>query len=317
MLRARCWLVLALFGHVLSMPSVAHAQEEPLPPPDSPAQPTTPSASPASALPQSTQTTALQTGPSSESSWWGKILPPPPLTLIPLESGGLDSHLELQLAYTHISDLFVKGVNADHVIMALDGQWAFFDRIEIGLNIPFLRHYAASYGSKSGSETEFGNISLNLKGKIYGDSSGPFALSAFINTTFPSGSGTGSSHDFAILHTGAAVSGALSIVTLGADLGTLWFINGDGKDADYFLFDIFTGVQIHTLIAAYLAFQIGVPVYPDVSDVGFSLCPGLRFTPYMGLYFDLAARIAATDNARAVYTLLGRADLIFGAGYRF
>jgi hypothetical protein len=320
---------------LLFAPRASLAQTAPLPvPDDEPSQPPSPPGSPPPDAPPaaSRSPAATPSGAAADAAFWANslIMPSPSFTLLPVESGALDSHVELQLAFTRTCD-FASNVATNTngagmpasaseclnvVLLALDGQYAIRDRLEIGLNLMFLEHAVASYGTSSASDTELGNLTLDLKAKILGRSRGPFALSVFANTTFPTGTGI-RNREWAILHAGVAVSGALSIVTLGLDAGSYWYINGKGKDVDYFLLNLFTGVRIHSVFSAFLAMQMGVAVYPGTSDIGFALSPGLRVTPYRGLYLDLAARIAATDVARLMYTAVGRADLIFNGGYRF
>ena len=255
----------------------------------------------------------------------GRIAQPPSFAWLPLESGALDTHVELMLAYTHVTDVGTKV--RDAVMLALEGQYAIADVFEVGLTIPFLTYQAVSYGVGMDSEAEFGNIALDLKGKIYGQSKGRLAISAFLNTTLPTSSGlktpTGlniSLRDWAAMQGGGALSGAVGIVTMGMDLGVWWFINNIGvksPDLVAMLFDFYFHVQIHRIFAAYAAFQIAGPVHPDTEDAAFTITPGVRLTPFAGLFLDVAGRIAATDAGRAIHALLGRGDLIFNLGYRF
>lgn len=117
------------------------------------------------------------------------ILQPHSQYYIPVESGALDSHLDLQFEYAP-TDLSFLGSSAwIHILMlGLEGQVAIVDRLELGLNIPFLNHCSitGSEGIDQG-KTELGNLALNLKGKLAGDSRGTFAISAFANTTLPPG----------------------------------------------------------------------------------------------------------------------------------
>jgi hypothetical protein len=249
------------------------------------------------------------------------MLQPPSQYLLPIESGALDSHVDLQFLYSYWSLSFggrdLGGVNI--FLLGLEAQVAFLDRLEVGLNIPFLVHayatVASSSASASQSDTEFGNIALDLKVKIVGESTGSWAVSAFANTILPTGTGL-SSRDFAATQLGAAGSGTVSIATFGADMGAYWFINGNGSDSVLYLIDLFGGVRIHPMFAAYLGFQIGVPVKPSGGDAAFAIAPGLQFFPIPALHIDLGTRIAVNDAGRA-YTPLGRANLTFAAGYRF
>jgi hypothetical protein len=318
-----------------SIPTSVPDDEPSQPPPVAP-----PPATPVSDAEPPQPPAAAATATSARAAFWANslIMPTPSFSLLPVEAGALDSHVELQLTFTRTCDFALNTVNKTYPFYtprspaycinvlwtALDGQYAIRDRLEIGLNLMFLKHTARTMigGSSSDSDTELGNLTLNLKARILGRSRGPFALSVFANTTFPTAtfpSGTLHPRDWAILHAGVGVSGALGIVTLGADLGSYWYIR-DGKNTDLFLIDLFAGVHIHRVLSAFLALQMDLPAYlPDYSPmdgVGLVLSPGVRITPYRGLYLDLAARISATDTARLLYTA-GRAALIFAGGYRF
>jgi hypothetical protein len=314
----------------LIFPLQAKAQDEPLPPnqPAAQPQPTAPSAEPplfpapaAPAQPTSPTTSSPQPltpapPPAKGVLEKGPILQPQTQYWFPVESGALDSHVDLQLMYSYASMSFMeRSTSFQVVLLGLEAQYALWDRLEAGLNLPFLQHAAVnSLGGSTSTDTEFGNISINLKGKIYGDSKGSLAISAFMNTILPTGTGL-PSRDFAYLHIGGAASAALSIVTFGAATGVFWGINGKGKDVAVYLFDIHSGVRIHPMFAAYLAFQFAEPVYPNTSDLGFAISPGVQFFPIPALHIDLGARIAATDNGEALYNFLGRAALLFGVGY--
>ncbi len=320
-------LALAL---ALAVPSLALAQDEPLPggleepPPSPPPGVAPPPAAPAPPPPGSPAPAPPAARPA--------IQLPPSLAQLPTESGRLDSHLDLQLLWSHVSysmSFFGSSlsVDADGIMLGLEGQYAFADRFEVGLTIPFLLKSWASVvgGTASGSgssDTRFGNLMVDLKLKLAGSSRGPYAVSLFANWILPTMSGI-DSREFAVLHGGVAASGALGLLTLGGGLGSFWVINGKGKDGLFLLFDLHAGARFHRVIGAYLLLELGVPLYPDIKDFtpAVALLPGIQVFPLPppidGLHLDLGVRIATNDQAKALYTSLSRAQLHFALGYAF
>jgi hypothetical protein len=246
-----------------------------------------------------------------------RLLQPPSQYFMPIEAGALDNHVDLQLVYTYFS-LSVLGHSVDtHVAMlGAEGQIALFDRIQIGLNIPFLNHATAAVGSGVATDTEFGNMLLKLKVKIIGSSSGPFCLSAFLNTLFPTGSAL-KSHDFAGLHGGVGASFGISRFTLNADIAVYDLFGSKGNGLTGLLVDLHAAAKI-LFLAPYLALQLATPLDGiDTHTPGVALSAGLQFFPITWIHLDLGTRVALNDNAKLFYSALGRATLVFGAGFRF
>lgn len=240
--------------------------------------------------------------------------------LLPVESGALDSHVHLQLMYSHASTEGILGHSADWdvAVLGIEGQYAFADRLEVGLNVPFVSYRAASWGTLSDSDVQLGNIILGLKGKLFGSSSGPIAVSLFLNTLLPTASGI-DNREFAILHGGAAASVSVLMLTFGGDVGVYHLINGKGTDGSIFLVDLFGAVKILPFLGAQLAMQMGTPFYPDEAngDPGVAFCPAVQLFPLPFLHFGIGARIAANDNGRLLYNAGGRASLVFSGGLNF
>jgi hypothetical protein len=323
------------FALAVAVPALALAQEEPLPadppgleePPPSPPPgvappPATPAPPPPGSPPPAPAPLAAR--PS--------IQLPPSLALMQAESGRLDSHVDLQFLWSHISySMSFMGtsvsIDADGIMLGLEGQYAIADRFEVGLTIPFLLKSWGSVvgGTSSGSgssDSQFGNLMVDLKLKLAGSSHGAYAVSLFANWILPTMSGD-IERDYAALHGGVAASGAIGLLTLGGALGTFWAINGDGKDLAFLLFDLHTGARFHRVIGAYLMLQLGVPVYPDMNDrtPAVAIVPGVQLFPLPppidGLHLDLGVRIATNDQAKALYSALSRAQLHFAMGYAF
>jgi hypothetical protein len=228
---------------------------------------------------------------------------------MPVESGGLRTHVDLQFSYTNF-DLLRNNFNV--TILSIQGQYALLDRFEVGLNIPILVGNWSNSVGVSGS-TEFGNIELGLKGKLFGSSTGPLAVSIFADTTLPTGSGL-PTREFAALRAGIAGSGVVGPATLGAATGAFWFINGNGTDLALYIFDLWVAVRPAPFIATYFAFQLGAPVHPETQSPGVAVTPALQFFPIPRFHIDIGARIAVNDNGR-FYNVIGRAALVFGAGF--
>lgn len=321
-------LALAL---ALAVPALALAQEEPLPA-DPPGLEEPPPSPPPGIAPPPASPAPPPSSPPVSPAARPAIQLPPSLALMQAESGRLDSHVDLQFLWSHVSySMSFMGtsvsVDADGIMLGLEGQYAIADRFEVGLTIPFLlKSWGSVVGgtssSSGSSDSRFGNLMVDLKLKLAGSSRGGYAVSLFANWILPTMSGI-DSREYAALHGGVAASGAISLLTLGGALGTFWVINGDGKDLAFLLFDLHTGARFHRVIGAYLMLQLGVPVYPDMNDrtPAVALVPGVQLFPLPppidGLHLDLGVRIATNDQAKALYSALSRAQLHFAMGYAF
>jgi hypothetical protein len=211
-------------------------------------------------------------------------------------------------------------------MLGIEGQYAFADVFEVGLTVPFLvQSMASAVGGSSSSSSSFGNLVVDLKAKVAGRSNGPYAVSLFMNWMLPTMSGLPekASRDFAILHGGVAASGALGLLTLGGALGTIWGIQGSGNDLVFLFFDLHAAARFHRVIAGFLMTQIAIPVYPEMDDrtPAVAISPGVQIyplpAPIDGFHLDLGVRIATNDQAKALYSVMSRAQLTFAMGYAF
>jgi len=241
---------------------------------------------------------------------------------LPVERGYVDSHADLQLHYSRLSEEFCILGTCDELvvnaaILSVEAQYALFDRLEVGVNVPFVVHAWASLGSGAGESednTEFGDILLNLKGKIVGFEW--LSVAAFVNTSLPTHSGEGD-RDSSIMQLGGAVTSRFLGILLGANLQGVWGINGDGDDAAFMGMDFYGGYKLFGMLSLTLAFQYLHQIHPDTQGTltPFAITPGVELNPLLGLRVGVASRIAANDDAR--YLFIGRASVLFHAGYSF
>jgi hypothetical protein len=249
-----------------------------------------------------------------------RMLVPPSMYLLPIHVGALDSHVDLQLFYTHFTTF---GATVDPVVFGAEGKIALFDRLELGLNVPFVTHVGASFGGALYSDTQFGDMIVPIKLKLLGSSTGMYCFSLFLDTTLPTHSGKIGNKDYrsyANLNGGLAVSLAfLKIIHLGASLG-VWGRVSDTSDANLSIFniDLFLGVKALRWLAPLLGFQIGVPMTPSgiSHDPAATILIGVQFFPIQWIHLDLATRVAFNNEGKA-YNSLGQASLIFSGGFRF
>lgn len=231
----------------------------------------------------------------------------------PVEQAYLDSHADLQLAYSHYDDdRGGRAFSLDIVTLSVEGQYAILDRLEVGLNIPFLVHGSATAGLRSSDETEFGDIILGLKGKLFG--ARLLAIALYVNTRLPTHSGD-LGRDYAMMIMGGGVTVKVIGITLGANLEGDWIINGDGDDLALLGMDFYGGVKLFGRLSLNLAFQFRNAIHPDTDFSPFAILPGVEFNPWRGLRIGLGTRVAVNDDALFFYA--GRASLLFWAGYSF
>ena len=240
------------------------------------------------------------------------------VTLLPVELGALSSHAGLQFNYSRF-DLgsLIRGggdTTVNILTLALEAQVALLDRLELGINLPMLVHGWVAGLGRNGSDTELGNLQLNVKAKLLGESRGPFALSIYANTTLPTTSAD-VDRDFALIHTGLALSGQLARVTAGIATGPFILAGGDDAIVLYNV-DFFVGGRLHRIFAVQLAMQMSAPIEPSGGDVALAMTPALQLYPVDAFHVDVGARIGISDAGR-LYNLGGRVALVVGATVDF
>jgi hypothetical protein len=233
--------------------------------------------------------------------------------VMPVERGILDSHIELQYQYSRF-EILDSALNVS--ILSVEAQYAWADRLEVGLNLPFLQHAFTSGGSDSSNDTEFGNMILNLKGRLFGLGD-TFALSLYANTLLPTASGV-DDRSYAMLQTGAAATADLLGALVGGSIQGIWNIIGnDVEDRAYIGVDAYGGYSLLGVLTFKLAFQYtkSVKMPGDGSVSALAVTPGVEVDILDVIYAGLASRIAINDDAKALY--LGRASLLFHGGISF
>ena len=259
------------------------------------------------------------------------LLQPLSQYLFPLIGGALDSHIDFQLGTSWYSP--TSGLTTTFVPFSLAAKLAIQDRVELGLNLPFLGFFASGSGgglSTSTNDTYVGNMVVDIKVKLAGSSEGPYAVSIYFNTYLPTFTGqisllpfprsgvtlSNPTRDFALLHMGAATSVGVGPVTIMGGFGFLDLVDGTYRDTTLFLLDLAAAVRAHRMVAPYLGFHLMEGVYPSGGDPGVALSFGLRVLPLSALHIDAGARIGLNDNGR-IYNTGGRAQILFAVGYRF
>jgi len=308
-------------------------------PPAALALPPTPSRQPSASLKSSTRvSTAAEKSVEEEN----RIQSPPSLASlvfktrplnIPIESGALHGYVDLQLTYIYDSySNYNRNTTKDiwleyhDVIVTIAAQYAFADRFELGLTIPFLRHTRLdpnwSYPPQAflvGDEknTGFGDLILNLKSKIFGSSSGLVAGSLFTNVMFPTTSWV-EDREYAAIHGGIAASGKVSVVTIGGDTGGYWFIQGeDQEDLVHYLLDLYCISRFHRVVAAYLALRFAVRVHPETDTPTFTMVPGVKIFPVKWLHLDVGGEFTPNFNDDRGTAQDGTFSITFSTGYMF
>jgi len=239
---------------------------------------------------------------------------------LPMESAYLRTKLDLGLMFTNTSfSIGSFSASTSIIMLGIDAQIALAEKFEIGILFPFLLNGTTnvSVGGRGGSSSsELGSLTLKLKGLIAGRNRGDFAVSIFSDFTLPTGTNL-PSREFALWRGGVAGAGrVLPNVNVGGSLGWLWGINGTGTDLVGLAIDLFAGAKFNRYFGAQLGFEILVPVQPSGSDAAFAISPALQFFPLPNFHIDLGARIGLTDAGK-IYSLLGRAALVFAAGVQY
>jgi hypothetical protein len=284
------------------------------------------------------------------------MLQPPSQYFFPIETGALDSHADLQLVYTRVAWPGASD-SANGVQLSVEGQIALFDRIQLGVNIPFVSHDVYSAGTPRIIGVAFGDMVLKVKVKLLGSSAGPFAVSAFVNALLPTRSPTSadlSPRDYAAIHGGVGASLSMGrLLSLHVD-AAVWdvFCRDESKSpiegTTLLLFDVHAATRL-AFLAPYLGFQMAVRLSirgPDPKidiaapaiAVGLQLFPAsirrmkplpaspelaargeraFKATERMMLHIDLGCRVALSDGGQAVYAGQGRAAFVLGSGFRF
>jgi hypothetical protein len=253
---------------------------------------------------------------------------------LPPESGALDTRVDFQLG----SNVGFHLVNEDSghygtqhiVLLALRGQYAIADRLQLGITLPFLANDGALIGPGGvGSfDTGFGDLALHLKVKLAGQSRGAWSVSGFVNSYLPTGSGE-PSREWAVIQIGAAGSVAVSVATLGISLSSLWFAVGNGEpDGVLLVADFRSAFRLGRFFAALGGFELTFPVAVS-GDSPFSrrldepailfFSPALQFFPTSHLHVDLGFRVALTEFHYTLATprSVGWLYLSFALGYCF
>lgn len=237
--------------------------------------------------------------------------------VMPVERGILDSHIELQYQYSRF-ELADSALNVS--ILSVEAQYAWNDLLEVGVNLPFLQHAFTSGGTYSSSgdtsDTEFGNLMLNLKGRLFGLGD-TFALSLYANTMLPTASGV-DDRSYAMLQTGAAATADVLGALVGGSVQGIWNIIGnDVDDTAYIGVDAYGGYSFLGILTLKLAFQYtkSVKMPGDGSLSALAVTPGVELDILDVVYAGLASRIAINDDAKLFY--LGRASLLFHGGISF
>jgi hypothetical protein len=247
-----------------------------------------------------------------------RMVVPPSMYFLPIHVGGLETHVDLQLFYSHYSGVGSQNPTA----LGVEGKLALFDRLELGVNVPFLSYQASTYGF-SLDGTQIGNIIVPIKVRLVGSSTGWYALSVYLDTMLPTASGL-SPRSVASLNGGFALSlSVLKIVHLAASAGLYQFINSSDGGTSWTMatVDLFGAVRLPVIswLVPMLGLQMGFPMHgsPDGYTPGGNLLIGLRFVPFIQyIHLDVATRIAFNDVAKG-YNSFGQASLIFSGGVRF
>ncbi len=244
----------------------------------------------------------------AESMANGAVVQPLSMYSFPVESGLLESRVEFQTMHIHTSN---GNRSFDALLFSVDGQLVVKESVEFGLTLPLLNLFMED---EELSGLGFGDLLLNLKGKVAGGTADSFAMAVFLNTLLPTHTGA-KERSYASFRSGAAASFWRGRFAYGGDFGLSWDYSEEGSDALVNLIDLFGGVRLHRLISVSLSLQIGVPIYPVVDVPALALLSGVQLTSKKGFTMGLALRVAANDNARA-YNDGGRMGLMINIGYR-
>jgi hypothetical protein len=225
---------------------------------------------------------------------------------MPIESGTLESHIDLQFQYSKYS---FGTFDEDVGLFSLEGQLA-FGRFEVALNVPFMTH-----GWDTSPNTwAFGDIMAGFKVRLL-NLANKFGVSVFSNLWLPTHSGDAPRSNVK-LHLGAVASLQLIGFSLGAGLQTYWtFLGDDLPDTGLIGIYGYARVPILGLIALQAALEYFNSVHPNGELVNaFLITPSVEVS-VAWFHAGIGARIAVTDEAQAV--TLGRVGLLANAGVRF
>lgn len=232
---------------------------------------------------------------------------------LPIEKGFLDSHIDLQYQYAKFPQP-TKGADIEGhgSIVSIEGQYVFSDRFEAGLNVPFLVHGAATVNGFGSSETQFGDIFLNLKGKVLGNDT--LSLAAFVNTRLPTHSGDDPRENASVIPGVAASFGLLGIEINGA-VKALWEIEGETSDVVFLGLDAGAGYSLLGILTLNLGMQYVNSLKPSSEWNVLAFVPGVGVDVLDIVHLGLAARIATTDESKSFFK--GRVNVLFHGGIRF
>jgi len=225
---------------------------------------------------------------------------------MPIESGTLETHVDLQYQYSKINDVNVS-------LLSIEGQFALAKRFEIALNVPFVVHG----WDTSGGDTAFGDLMLGLKVKLFGLAD-KFGVSLFTNAWLPTHSGD-FTRNYARLQAGAVASLHVLGFHFGAGLQTYWTIVGevggvDPDDVGLLGFYGYARFPILGIIALQAALEYFNSVKPNAELNAFLITPAVGVSG-AGFHAGIGARIAVTDEAMGI--TLGRVGVLANAGLRF
>jgi hypothetical protein len=223
----------------------------------------------------------------------------------PIESGTLETHVDLQLQY---SKLDILSTDLNVALLSLEGQLA-LGRFELALDVPFVVHgWATSLDS-----TAFGDIMAGFKVRLFGLGD-KFGVSLFTNLWLPTHSGD-FHREYVQLQSGAVASLHVIGFHFGAGLQTYWTIIGhDTTDVGLLGLYGYARFPILGIIALQAALEYFNSVHPNAEVNAFLITPSVEVS-VAWFHAGIGARIAVTDEARPVN--LGRAALIANAGLRF
>ena len=224
---------------------------------------------------------------------------------LPIESGTLETHVDLQFQYSKFSfGSFDENVG----LFSLEGQLA-LGRFEIALDVPFMTH-----GWDTSPNTwAFGDIMAGLKVRLFGLAD-KFGVSVFSNIWLPTHSGDAPRANVK-LHVGAVASLHLLGFYFGAGLQTYWTFLGDNReDSGLIGFYGYARFPILGLLALQAALEYFNSAYPNGELNAFLITPSVEVS-VAWFHAGVGARIAVTDEAQAI--TLGRVGVLANAGLRW
>jgi hypothetical protein len=161
-------------------------------------------------------------------------------------------------------------------------------------------------------ESQFGDIMLNLKARLFGGETLGIAL--YNNIMLPTHSGD-YTHSYAHMIPGIAASLKLLGLRLGGSFQGLWLINGEGEDQLALGLDGYAGYSLLGMLTLEVALSFFNSVKPDSETTAIAITPGATVDLFDVLRAGIACRIAANDEGKLFYR--GRAALLFHGGISF